>query len=85
MADLTPCYVALCPECRTLRAVTVADVNQPRSLRDAITSRNKWERAGLQIVTMTVDEVRQTNFKHPDTCSRARRENRRAERKRLDQ
>lgn len=57
MPDTTPCYAAYCPACNGMVAVTVASVEDPRRMREALRYRGQWERAGYRVAVVTVADI----------------------------
>lgn len=54
----TPCYAGYCKSCDGMVAVTVAPVENPVAMADALKSRREFEEAGLIIRIISVAEVR---------------------------
>ena len=78
-SELTPTYIARCPECSHIVAAAVAPVAEPIVMRDALKSRREWERQGLVLSTGTVLDVRTaTDFGHREDCGRRSKRRRRA-------
>ena len=70
----TPAYIARCPVCNHIVACAVAPAHKPREMRDALTFRGQWERAGLVLSTGTVRDIRTApDFGHRDGCPNDRR------------
>jgi hypothetical protein len=81
--DLTPTYIAQCPECECLVACAVADVKNPEQARDAANHAMQWVRDGLKVWTGTVQDVRtwaKPAFTHVEGCSKDRRRKKAAKR-----
>lgn len=79
----TPTYIAQCTECEALLGAVVADVNRPSTMREALKYRGQWERAGLKVSTVTVQDVRlwakAKMFEHGPCCRGGKRARRRDE------
>jgi hypothetical protein len=56
--------VAICPHCK--RAVAAFTHNVRKDDQD--TYLLEWERAGLEIVRMTDEEFRRTEWRHSESC-----------------
>lgn len=81
--DQTHCYKGMCPECRRLIAVAVADPKDELQVRRALKNVTEWKRRGLLIGSCTVVDVRSGRepFWHTDECVTGKRAKARAERR----
>lgn len=83
-SDLTPTYLATCPECAGLIGVSVADVDRPATMARALKDRREWERAGFVLSTVTVQAIREWagEIGHTEACvigTKAKRRHQRQE------
>lgn len=62
-----PAYVYRCKECGGLLGAHVADLNDPRMMRDALRFRRDAEKRGRAVEVVTVGDVRTSRF-CPGTC-----------------
>ncbi len=83
----TPTYIAQCPECDSLIACCVADVENVSLMRDAVRYRVQWTRAGYNVSTVTVQDVRtwpsDKAFQHTAGCGRDKRKAKQAKQESL--